>query len=146
MNKSFLVPKLMEGLADPACKHRRLSLMLMNNLTKTPAGANQLLGVGEGADTSMSPLVGMHVRKLIGWFLGMGRLGQVSAKFAAEAKPGAVRVDSVNEDGTEEDEFEYVAAVLHNVTQVEAGQKVSTALVARASRCPWLTRRLSTLS
>lgn len=123
MNKAFVVPKLMEGLADATIKHRRLMIMLLNNLTKTPAGSNQLLGVGAGAATADSVLVGIHVRRLMQWFLGKGRhAGEGSAAAAAAARPGAVRADSVNEDGDERDEFEMVASVLHNVTQVPEGQ------------------------
>lgn len=81
---------LMENLSDPECTTQRLSVMLLCNLSQTTAGCLQVLQLDERGGA----LKGLHVRKLIQWF-----------------------VRPVSGD---EDPFEYAGQILHNVTQVRS--------------------------
>lgn len=124
MNKSFLCTKLMESLMDEGCKHRRLILMLLSNLTKTPAGSKELLQMPPSGE-EVSPLMGLNLRRLVQWFLGMGKFAGVDGKACADAaRPGAVTRDSVGEESVEADQFERVADILHNVTQVKPARDI----------------------
>jgi hypothetical protein len=96
--KQGMVSALMESLRDDSCGHRRLIVMLLNNLSQTGEGCSQILQRSEAGGS----LMGLHFRRLIQWFV-------------APVKGPVLRGDP--ELGNEADTFEHVAGILSNVTQ-----------------------------
>lgn len=96
--KQGMVSALMESLRDDSCGHRRLVVMLLNNLSQTGEGCSQILQRSEAGGA----LMGLHFRRLIQWFV-------------APVKGPVLRGDP--ELGNEADIFEHVAGILSNVTQ-----------------------------
>lgn len=94
MLKGRLVNALMEALREPDFACSRLAVMLLSNLCQTAEGCIQLLQKEDAGGA----LMGLHLRRLIQWF-------------AAPARDG-------------EDAFEYVANILHNVTQLVEARKL----------------------
>lgn len=94
MLKGRLVNALMEALREPDFACSRLAVMLLSNLFQTAEGCIQLLQKEDAGGA----LMGLHLRRLIQWF-------------AAPARDG-------------EDAFEYVANILHNVTQLVEARKL----------------------
>lgn len=110
-----MVTSLMESLRDDDCPHRRLIVMLLTNLSGTGEGVTQLLQKAEAG----GGLVGLHLRRLIQWFVTPLR-GPAAANAAARA----ARTGDDDGEGDEADTFEHVGCILANVTQDRDARRI----------------------
>lgn len=110
-----MVSSLMESLRDEDCPHRRLIVMLLTNLSGTGEGVTQLL---QKADAG-GGLVGLHLRRLIQWFVT-----PLKGPAAATAAARAARTGDDDGDGDEGDTFEHVGCILANATQDRDARRI----------------------
>eukprot|EP01138_Halocafeteria_seosinensis_P014948 gb/GECG01015259.1/.p1 GENE.gb/GECG01015259.1/~~gb/GECG01015259.1/.p1 ORF type:complete len:508 (+),score=75.75 gb/GECG01015259.1/:1-1524(+) len=94
--KGNIVDNIMSTLMEPSCENKRLCVILLSNLSHTPEGCVQILQLND----QNRKLKGLHLRRLIQWF-------------------------SLDPKGSgEDDEFEYVATVLQNCSQMEDAREI----------------------
>ena len=115
-----LVDQLMENLNNRQCNYKRLTLMLLSNLTRSYQGASMFMS----SDTKRKDLEGYNLLRLVRWFLEAPATVVTTHAVANEEEETSLipflkkELDNVRKH----DSWEYVAGILANVTRVAAGR------------------------
>ena len=140
-----LIDRLMENLRQDDCPHKRVSLMLLSNLTRSFQGAMLFLA----CDAPRKDLQGLNLMRLVAWFLKHpARPSPPKSATSARAAALDVVLDEKEEEAslakqmTEEsekadtdadpetshanadagDDWAFVAGILANVTRIKEGR------------------------
>lgn len=136
-----LINRLMENLSLASCPFKRISLMLLSNLTRSFQGAMLFLA----CDVPQKELQGLNLMRLIVWFLEnpARRLSSEEPSKSPRAKALDVVLDEKEEEASlakmsasiadgdsgdflsesgNGDEWEFVAGILANITRIKEGR------------------------
>ena len=113
-----LVDQLMENLSNKNCNYKRLSLMLLSNLTRSFQGSSLFMS----SDTSRKDLEGYNLLRLVKWFLDSPARVCTQHPVADEKEELSQRFKRELDDPLKHDSWEYVAGILANVTRVGVGR------------------------
>ncbi|RLN87945.1 hypothetical protein BBJ28_00006978 [Nothophytophthora sp. Chile5] len=106
--KYDLLNRVMTQVEDSEWRLTDYSMMLLANVTTTPEGAKELLGYDAKATDATLALREKKIRTLTNAFL--------------ESEPEPEGVDAATGDAKWDDEYQYVANILANISQLEQGR------------------------
>ncbi|TYZ62402.1 hypothetical protein PybrP1_010212 [[Pythium] brassicae (nom. inval.)] len=103
-----LLNRVMTQIEDDDWRLKDYSMMLLANVTTTPEGARALMGYDGRTDDALLALREKKMRTLTSLFL--------------ESEPEPEGVDADTGDAKWDDEYQYVANILANISQLEQGR------------------------
>lgn len=106
--KFDLLNRVMTQIEDDDWRLKDYSMMLLANVTTTPEGARALMGYDGKTDDALLALRERKIRSLTSLFL--------------ESEPEPEGVDADTGDAKWDDEYQYVANILANISQLEQGR------------------------
>lgn len=103
-----LLNRVMTQVEDAEWRLTDYSMMLLANVTTTPEGAKALLGVDDKASHELQALREKKIRTLTNAFL--------------DSEPEPEGIDAATGDAKWDDDYQYVANILANISQLEQGR------------------------
>jgi tetratricopeptide (TPR) repeat protein len=113
-----LVDQLMENLSLKHCNYKRLTLMLVSNLTRSYQGAAMFMST----DVERKDLHGFNVLRLVRWFLENPATIQTEDPVVSEKEELSQTQTQVIDDDQKHDTWEFIAGILANLTRVKTGR------------------------
>ena len=113
-----LVDQLMENLSLKHCNYKRLTLMLLSNLTRSYQGAAMFMST----DTERKDWHGYNVLRLVRWFLENPATLPTEDPVADEKEELSKSHSQMIDDEARHDTWEFIGSILANVTRVKTGR------------------------